>query len=269
MEAIARAAALLATTALGLSAGALLPEGAILVPFWRSLQPESFLSWYRQHASLLQKFVGQVEVAAAFLAPAAAGMSWLHRGTGRHLLVVSALLSAAVLAVFPLYFQRANASFAAGTITAGDVAAHQHPELAGDREDRAEHEPDDRGLFGAGESLDRVMGQSKQGGGEQHDECLGPRAGSEQLAEAFEQVPAEHGLFSEARADDHREQHPWERGTVPGQVMVRAVDRIGAEKRHHDHLHQEFECDAEHDAERQAPDPASGPHVADLAPWRA
>ncbi|SRR5229473_3573398 len=122
MEAIARAAALLATTALGLSAGALLPEGAILVPFWRSLQPESFLSWYRQHASLLQKFFGQVEVAAAFLAPAAAGLSWLHRGAGRHLLIVSALLSAAMLAVFPLYFQRANASFAAGTIAAGDVA---------------------------------------------------------------------------------------------------------------------------------------------------
>jgi hypothetical protein len=58
MEILARAAALLATTALGLSAGALLTEGAILVPFWRSLQPESFLGWYRQHAGLLQKFFG-------------------------------------------------------------------------------------------------------------------------------------------------------------------------------------------------------------------
>jgi hypothetical protein len=56
------------------------------------------------------------------LAIAAAALGWLHRGAGRHLLLVSALLSVAVLAVFPLYFQRANASFAAGTIAASDVA---------------------------------------------------------------------------------------------------------------------------------------------------
>src|SRR6266849_3369647 len=93
--------------------------------------------------------------------------------------------------------------------------------------------------------------------------------GPKSLPRRSNMYPRNTGLFSEARADDHREQHPWERGTVPSQVMVRAVDRIGAEKRHHDHLHQECECDAEHDAERQAPDPASGPHVADLAPWRA
>jgi hypothetical protein len=58
MKSITTYAALLATIALGLSAGALLAEGAVLVPFWRSLQPESFLAWYRENAALLLRFFG-------------------------------------------------------------------------------------------------------------------------------------------------------------------------------------------------------------------
>jgi hypothetical protein len=97
MEAIAIACALLAVVALGLTAGALLVEGAILVPFWRSLQPASFLDWYKEHAVLLQKFFGPLEVAAAVLTIAAAAMNWGRHGAGSRLLVVSALLAVAVL----------------------------------------------------------------------------------------------------------------------------------------------------------------------------
>jgi hypothetical protein len=121
MEAIMSAFALLAAVALGLTAGALLAEGAILVPFWRSLQPASFLSWYKEYAALLQKFFGLLEVAAAVLTIAAATMNWGSQGVGSRLLVVSALLAVAVLGVFPLYFQRVNAGFAAGAIAADRV----------------------------------------------------------------------------------------------------------------------------------------------------
>jgi hypothetical protein len=43
---------------------------------------------------------------------------------------------------------------------------------------------------------------------------------------------------------------------------------IGDDERHHDRLHHELERDAEDDPEREAADPAPGPHVTDLAPWR-
>jgi hypothetical protein len=43
--------AVLAVLALGLAAGAVLTEAAVLVPFWRSLPPESFLGWYREISS--------------------------------------------------------------------------------------------------------------------------------------------------------------------------------------------------------------------------
>ena len=123
MTAAADTLALVAAIALGLMAGALLAEGAILVSFWKLLPPEEFLSWYRRHGALLLRFFGPLEVAAALLAIAAAAVHWLSGSAGRHLLVLSALLAVAVLAVFPLYFQRVNASFAAATIPVDRVAS--------------------------------------------------------------------------------------------------------------------------------------------------
>ena len=111
----------LAVLALGLSAGALVAEGAVLVPFWRSLQPESFLAWYRQHATLLLRFFGPLEIVAASLAVVAALVSWLGDEPASGLLAISAVLAVLVLAMFPLYFQRANASFAGATIATTEV----------------------------------------------------------------------------------------------------------------------------------------------------
>ena len=118
---IANASELLAAITLGLMAGALVAEGALLVPFWRSLHPVDFLAWYRQHAALLQGFFGPLEVAAAVLTIAAAGLDWIDQGRGRYWLGGSALLGIAVLAVFPIYFQRANTSFRTGAIATDRV----------------------------------------------------------------------------------------------------------------------------------------------------
>ena len=112
----------LAAISLGLTAGALWTEGAILVPFWRSLPPPAFLGWYKEYAALLQKFFGALEVAAAVLTTVAAILSWISQAAGRYLLALSALLVVVVLAVFPIYFQRANTSFAAGTIAISQIA---------------------------------------------------------------------------------------------------------------------------------------------------
>jgi len=84
------------------------------------MAPEAFLAWYKQHAALLQNFFGPLEVAAAVLTLIAAGLHWGR--PGGELFAAAALLTVAVLAVFPLYFQRANTSFARGTIAAANVA---------------------------------------------------------------------------------------------------------------------------------------------------
>jgi hypothetical protein len=113
---VAPAVGLAAGIALGLSAGAMLAEGAVLVPFWRSMPPASFLAWYAANAQRLLDFYGPLEIAGALLAFAAAV---LHRTRGRATrwaFAGAAVLAVCVLVPFALYFQAANASFAAATI---------------------------------------------------------------------------------------------------------------------------------------------------------
>jgi hypothetical protein len=116
MELAVGALVLLAAIVLGLTAGALVAEGGVLVPFWRSQRPDAFLAWYREHAALLVGFFGPLEIAAVVLSAAALGANWLHPVVAGTPLLAAAVLSLAVLLAFPLYFQKANASFASGAI---------------------------------------------------------------------------------------------------------------------------------------------------------
>jgi hypothetical protein len=80
---ITTAIALAAVIALGLSAGALLMEGAVLVPYWRSLPAADFLQWYRDNASRLLNFFGPLEIVTAVLVLAAAGLYGARTSPGR------------------------------------------------------------------------------------------------------------------------------------------------------------------------------------------
>ena len=113
---------MIAVVALGLSAGAMLAEATLLVPYWRSLPAGDFLGWFAANEPRLTAFYGPLEIAAAVLALAAAAMcAWRrHRATRR--LALAALLAVIVLAMYPLYFEDVNASFVAGTIDAATVA---------------------------------------------------------------------------------------------------------------------------------------------------
>jgi hypothetical protein len=105
-----------ASAVLGLSAGAMLAEAAVLVPYWRSLPPAEFLRWYAANAERLLVFFGPLEIAAFVLALVALGLRHVRHLPGRAALGLAALLALGVLAPFPAYFQRVNASFAAATI---------------------------------------------------------------------------------------------------------------------------------------------------------
>ena len=119
VTAIGSAGGVLATLALGLGAGAMLAEAAVLVPWWRSMPPEAFLRWYAENARRLFEFYGPLEIVAAGLSLVAA---ILDRRTRRAFLA-PALLSLAVLAAFPIYFRDVNASFETGAIGVDRVPA--------------------------------------------------------------------------------------------------------------------------------------------------
>jgi hypothetical protein len=114
---------LLAAIALGLSAGAMLAEQMVLVPYWRSLPPADFLRWFAANEPRLVAFYGPLEIASVALTFLATAVCIARRQRGIGRLVLASLLAASVLAVYPMYFQAANARFAAGTIDIADVAA--------------------------------------------------------------------------------------------------------------------------------------------------
>lgn len=123
MELLTLVVGLLAVVALGLAAGALLAEAGVLVPMWRGQEPDAFLDWYARHAALLLRFFGPLEVASGALVVAATFLTWLTPGRGEGLFGLATLLTLAVLASFPLYFQRANARFEDGSIPLDEVGA--------------------------------------------------------------------------------------------------------------------------------------------------
>lgn len=114
---------LLAAAALGLYAGAMLTEGFVLVPFWRSLSPAEFLRWYAANDRRLVGFFGPVTSAAGITALAAAGVSLWEGHPGRWPIVLAAALMVVSIAAFFVYFERANARFASASIAVDDVAA--------------------------------------------------------------------------------------------------------------------------------------------------
>jgi hypothetical protein len=104
MNLFAEALPFLAAAGLALFVGALFTEAMVLVPMWRSLPPREFFALHAAHAHRLY----------AFFAPLTVGATLLPHGSAS---VVAAALALVMLSTYGLYFRRANASFAAASIT--------------------------------------------------------------------------------------------------------------------------------------------------------
>jgi hypothetical protein len=122
LDRVATPLALGAVMALGLSAGAMLTEQMLFVPYWRSLPAADFLRWFGDNEPRLVAFFGPLQAASALLTVAAAALYAMRRRPGRGLLGVAALLALAVLGFYSVYFRAVNASFVAGTIPIEAVA---------------------------------------------------------------------------------------------------------------------------------------------------
>ena len=113
----------LTVATLGVYAGAMLTEGFVLVPYWRSLPPQQFFDWYAAYDDRLFAFFGTLTVLMAALAISTTVVSILERAPGRWFSVIAAGLAVAAVLMFPLYFQHANASFSAATLPPSELPA--------------------------------------------------------------------------------------------------------------------------------------------------
>jgi len=109
--------------ALGLWAGALLLEGGVLVPLWRSLPPAQFFAWHPASGPRLFRFFYPLTVAATLSTAAAAVSSLIAAHPGRWLILISSVLTVAILATYFLYFEKTNARFAAASIRPDELGA--------------------------------------------------------------------------------------------------------------------------------------------------
>ena len=108
---LAAGVSLLAVVLLGVTAGAMLAEAALLVPHWQSLAPADFFDWYAANTSRLVDFYSPLEIASAVVALVCALTYSLQSRAGAGLWWIAAVLSTVVIAMFFVYFKDANAGF--------------------------------------------------------------------------------------------------------------------------------------------------------------
>jgi hypothetical protein len=113
----------LSAAGLALFAGALLTEAMVLVPMWRTLQPQEFFTLHAAHAHRLYAFFAPLTVSATLLAVGAAIAAVATDRAFSSASVAAAVLTVVILSTYFLYFRRANASFAAASITHEDLPA--------------------------------------------------------------------------------------------------------------------------------------------------
>ena len=115
---------MLATAAaLGTYAGSMLTEALVLVPYWQSLDPDAFHQWYAANAQRLVDYFGRVTVVAGVLVIVMSAVALARRDRRRWYWAAAAALIAICIATFPLYFESANASFAAAPLPAEHLAS--------------------------------------------------------------------------------------------------------------------------------------------------
>ena len=108
---------------LGLFVGALLAEGALLVPHWRSLPAAQFFALYKEYKPRLYRFFEPLTITATLFTVAAAIVSLMTAHPGRWMALAAAVLSVSMIALYYLYFHQANASFDAAALSANELSA--------------------------------------------------------------------------------------------------------------------------------------------------
>lgn len=113
----------LSAAGLALFVGALLTEAMVMVPMWRTLQPQEFFTLHAAHAHRLYKFFAPLTVGATLLTVGAAIASVITDRPLGSASILAAVLALVILSTYALYFQRANARFAEASIPHEELPA--------------------------------------------------------------------------------------------------------------------------------------------------
>ena len=114
---------LISAGALGLFVGALLAEGFLFVPYWRSLPADVFFSLHKEYGPRIYRFFAPLTILATMLAIVAAVVCFATAQPGHWPTAIAGILSVSMMGIYLIYFKQANAKFAEGRIRADELAA--------------------------------------------------------------------------------------------------------------------------------------------------
>ncbi len=101
---------------LGVTAGAMLTEAAIIVPFWLSLSPLEFFDWYAKNQATLVNYYSPLEIWSTILTLVTSILMFVTKQEGKWSMVASTVFSIFVILTFFVFFKDANAAFNARSI---------------------------------------------------------------------------------------------------------------------------------------------------------
>jgi predicted neutral ceramidase superfamily lipid hydrolase len=99
-----------AAIGLGVLSGALVTEAVVLVPYWRSISPESFTAHHDGFAPRLYRYFAPLTVSAVVLSAISGVVAVLsaQRDPAKWLTVASSVLATSLLGFYRFYFEAAN-----------------------------------------------------------------------------------------------------------------------------------------------------------------
>ena len=112
---------MVSTGILGIFLGTQICEGALLVPYWKSLPPQNFFRLHKTYGKKIHQFFAPLTIAATFIPLITAGYSLYVRSNKPEIMVGMATFCLLFFATYFLYFKRANHSFATQSLSDAEL----------------------------------------------------------------------------------------------------------------------------------------------------
>lgn len=122
MELLSQLLRLVASAGLGLLMGALLAEGALFIPYWRSLSAPSFYALHKDWGTRLYRFFAPLTIAATVSAVAAAVISMIEGSPGRWASLLAGVAALSLVAIYFAYFEGGNVRLAEVDMKSAELA---------------------------------------------------------------------------------------------------------------------------------------------------
>ena len=113
---------ILSAVTIGILVGALLTEGCLLVPYWRSLSADRFYGLYQELHPRLYRYFTPATVAPLLLSFVVGVLSFVLADHGRWLLAGAFLLCLGATLTHEIYFKKANTQFVNASLAPADLA---------------------------------------------------------------------------------------------------------------------------------------------------